>query len=104
MEEKELTSQKVYKAARVFNLGNKASREEIEKEYRRLIKKWHPDNCSCSKEKCQQKTEEIVEAYEVLKIYCDNYLYSFKKDEIINNLPIDMRLEETWKKRFEGKM
>ena len=104
MEEEKYTSQKVYKAAQIFNLGKKASREEIEKKYKKLIKKWHPDNCPCENEKCQKKTKEIVKAYEILQMYCDNYLFSFKKKEIINNIPVDMRLEETWKKRFKGKM
>ncbi|MFW5976848.1 MAG: J domain-containing protein [Bacillota bacterium] len=104
MSEKNFNSQKVYKAAQVLNLGSKASKEEIKANYRKMLKKWHPDSCTHSQKKCKEKIEEIVNAYEIIKKYCDNYLYSFEKDEIINNLPVDMRLEEIWEKRFKGKI
>ena len=100
-EDIELNSRDIYKAAQILNLGEKASQNEIKNKYKKLIKKWHPDKCDGEPEKCKEKTEQIIEAYEIIKKYCDYYLYSFEKDEIINNLPVEKRIEERWENQFK---
>lgn len=96
----ELESEKIYKAAQILNLNEKATMAEIKETYRNLVKKWHPDNCKEEPAKCQAKIKEIVQAYDIIMDYCNNYRYSFKKEDIIENLPMEKQLKERWIKRF----
>lgn len=96
----QMTPEKVYQAAQILNLDGKAALQEIKDSHRRLIKKWHPDNCSQDNAVCKEKTEEINQAYEIIKKYCQKYRYSFEKDDIINNLPLDIQMKERWKQQF----
>lgn len=76
--------------------------EEIEKlkvikdKFKTLIKKYHPDVCKESPEVCRKKAEELINAYKTLMEYCDNYKFSFSKDEVTKYLTTD----EFWKYRF----
>lgn len=54
-----LSSNKVYKASQILNLDERASLEDIENKYRKLIKKWHPDKCEETPKKCKEKTEKL---------------------------------------------
>lgn len=101
MEQDKLSPEKIYKAARILNLDEKVSLEDIKNKYRKLIKKWHPDKCEDETEKCKEKTKEINQAYKIIISYCNNYLYSFKKDDIINNLPVEIQVTERWKNQFK---
>ncbi len=95
-----LKSEQIYQAAQVLNLGEKETMTKIKKSYRDLIQKWHPDKCKDNQEKCKTKTEEIVNAYKLIINYCNNYRYSFKKEDIVNNLPVKEQIQENFKKRF----
>lgn len=101
MDQNNLSSKKVYRASQTLNLGERAGLEDIKNKYRKLIKKWHPDKCEEEPEECKKKTEEIVWAYKIIISYCNNYLYSFKEDDIINSLPVDIQMKDMWKKRFQ---
>jgi curved DNA-binding protein CbpA len=81
-------------------LREKESLAEIKEKHRRLIKKWHPDQCAENPELCEQKIKEINSAFKTIKDYCSNYLYSFKKEEIINNLPRDIQSNERLQRQF----
>ena len=96
----DLKSHKIYKAAQVLELNEKETLAEIKKSYRNLIKKWHPDKCEKTDEICKAKTKEIVKAYKIIIEYCQNYRYSFKKENIINNLPVKERGKENMIRRF----
>ena len=51
----------------ILEVNQKASKEVIEKAYKVLIKKYHPDaQISSKKYECSEKIKEINEAYEVL--------------------------------------
>ncbi|ACL70278.1 J domain-containing protein [Halothermothrix orenii] len=100
MQQKKLSPENVYKASRILDLGERASLADIKNRYRKLIKSWHPDKCNDKPEQCREKTKEITWAYEIIVSYCNNYLYSFKKDDIVNNLPVDIQMKERWKKQF----
>jgi hypothetical protein len=95
-----LDPEAVHAAAKVLGLGERETIEDIKKTYRELVKRWHPDNCNDDPETCRKKTEEIVNAYEVVMAYCTHYRFSFKKDDIIRNLPVAVRMNEQWKKQF----
>jgi DnaJ-class molecular chaperone len=96
----QLNSKKVYQAADVFNLREKESLAEIQKKHRRLVKKWHPDQCQEDPQICQQKIKELNKAYKIIKEYCSHYLYSFAEDEILENLPRDIQSDERLRRQF----
>ena len=100
MQEEKLSSKKVYQAAQVLGLKEKESLADIKKKHRRLVKKWHPDQCSEDPEICREKIKELNEAFRVIKEYCNNYLYSFAEDKILENLPRDIQSDERLKRQF----
>ncbi len=102
LNESGLESDKIFKAAQVLKLNERSTISEIKNSYHSLIKKWHPDKCKQVNDKCKTKTDEIVKAYKIIINYCQNYRYSFKKEEIINNLPDEKRIHENLIKRFSN--
>ncbi|MFW6308795.1 MAG: J domain-containing protein [bacterium] len=103
LEDNKLESEKIYQAAKILNLGEKASLDEIKNAYKNLMKKHHPDNYNKEeKEKVREKVKKINKAYEIIMNYCDNYRYSFQKEQIAENLPIDQKLEENVFKQFKN--
>ncbi len=95
-----LNSEEIYKAAKILKIPERATMREIREQYRKLARKWHPDNCKDEREVCENKIKEIVRAYRLVMDYCRNYQYSFKKDEIIQSLPSKNRYREEWIKQF----
>jgi len=100
--ESALESDKIYKSAQILKLNERSTIAEIKNSYHSLIKKWHQDKCKEDKDICKARTEEIVKAYKIIINYCQNYRYSFKKEEIVNNLPDEKRIQENLIKRFEN--
>jgi len=75
--------EQIDKARRILKLEECATLEEIKKAYKELAKKYHPDTCKASnKAKCEEKFKEINWAYQLLLKYCQNYKYSFKKEDV----------------------
>ena len=52
-----------------------ATQEEIQKAFRKLVKKWHPD--VCKHPSAESKIKEINEAYEILKSYMEDFKFTF---------------------------
>ena len=50
----------------ILGVDKKASKDEIKKAYRKLVKKYHPDTGDEST-RSKEKFQEVSEAYEVLK-------------------------------------
>ncbi len=96
----ELTPKNILKAADILELHKKESLEDIKNKYRILAKKWHPDQCQGKQQECRKKMEEISWAYEIIKSYCRNYLFSFKKGNIMENLPRDIQDQEKLRRQF----
>lgn len=96
----DLNSKKVYQAAQTLNLRDKESLSEIRKKHRRLVKKWHPDQCQEDPEICKKKIKELNKAFEIIKKYCNNYLYSFAEAEILENLPREIQSDERLQRQF----
>jgi DnaJ-class molecular chaperone len=86
--------QDIVEAKELLNLPERATMEEIKSAYRKLISHWHPDKCNENPEKCDEMTKRIIAAYNT--IYCDQYKYSFTKEDIMN-LFSD---KDWWFKRF----
>jgi len=78
--------QAITNARKILELPESAAMEQIKANYRRLIKKWHPDKCSDKHAICEEMSREITNAYRVILDYCSNYKYSFKKEEVDKHL------------------
>ena len=90
------TYQKITEARKILELAEESTFAEIKRNYRKLIRQWHPDRCRKDKELCQEKTVEIVAAYKTITAFCDLYRFSFSKEEIDNYLTD----QEWWANRF----
>jgi len=88
--------QKIKQARIILELPESATMEEIKFSYRTLIRKWHPDKCDSSREKCKEMTVKIISAYRIINEYCKKYKFSFAKEEVNNYLSA----EEWWFERF----
>ena len=74
--------EEIDKARRILGLGEKATLREIKNAYREKAKKHHPDSSQGSKKKCEEVMKNINDAYTTLTNYCENYVYSFKKEDV----------------------
>ena len=88
--------QEITEARKLLELPERATMEEIKANYRKLIRKWHPDRCKKTKKKCTEMTAKIVAAYRIIIAYCNHYKFSFSKEELKNHLSE----EEWWLERF----
>ena len=73
--------QEVDKARKILGLGEDATKEEIQKAYRELIKKYHPDRAG-NKRKYSEKSKQINWAYSVIASYCENYRFQFCREDV----------------------
>jgi len=90
------TYEKITAARRLLELPEQATLAEIKANYRRLIKKWHPDSCSDKGGDHVAMTAKLNAAYRIVIAYCNQYRFSFSEDEIKKYLPTD----EWWLERF----
>jgi len=87
---------KIEKAIDILGLPESATMEFIKKRYKSLSRKWHPDKYPDNPEECHQMMQKINEAYQIIIDYCENYKYSFKKEDIRSTFSP----EELWYERF----
>jgi preprotein translocase subunit Sec63 len=73
--------EKIDKARKILGLGEKATKEEIKNNYRELMRKYHPDKTPGS-EKYPKKVKDINWAYNIITSYCDEYRFSFKREDV----------------------
>jgi len=90
------TYRKITNARTLLELTEKASMEEIKSNYRRLMRKWHPDHCAGDTEQCRKMAQKLSNAYAIIVDYCNYYQYSFAKDEVKNYLSPN----EWWHEHF----
>jgi len=90
------------KARKILELGEFATSEEIDKSYRRLAKKFHPDRCPPpQKKECESRFKEITFSYRLLKEYISSYRYSFKEEDVRRN-SFSPQAYEHLKKFYDG--
>ena len=81
------TFKEIDEARKLFGLGEYARLAEIIKTYRKLSLQYHPDKCSDNKKKeCEKMFKKINHANNILKNYCTNYKFSFKKEDVKKNI------------------
>ena len=80
----------------ILELPENATMNPIKENYRRLIKRWHPDRCNGKREKCEEMSRRITDAYRIILEYCVNYRFSFAREEVEKYFSQD----EWWHKRI----
>jgi len=88
--------EEITNARKILDIDEFETLKNIKKKFKELIKKYHPDTCKTDKNICRKKSEQIINSYKIIINYCDNYRFSFEKDEIEKYLS----QEEFWKKQF----
>lgn len=73
----------VFKARELLELPEVATMQEIKKNHKKLIKKWHPDRCNTNKKVSTEMTKKINEAYKIIIDYCKNLKHSFNVLQIV---------------------
>lgn len=80
-------------AADILQLGESFSLEEVQAQYRQLLKQYHPDHCSEMSRFCEEKTRQVVEAYRLL--YVAMVKHCIRLDDLEATTP-----GEFWMRRF----
>ncbi len=88
--------EEIINALHILGLYESATVKEIKNKYRTLLKEWHPDLCKGDEHIRKEKTTEILNAYRIIMDYCDQYRFSFSKEEVEKYISP----EELWSKQF----
>lgn len=71
------TAEEIEWARKTLGLGDKARLSQVKETYRSLAKKHHPDRRGEN-----QEMADINKAYHILLTYTQNYIYSFKPEDV----------------------
>jgi len=91
--------EKIKEASMIFEIGKSVSINEINKKYKDLLFKWHPDHSSGDIKESKEMTQKIVDLYRVLMEYFYNYEFEFSV-ESIDVTKIDEDPENFWNTKF----
>lgn len=83
-------------ARKLLGLFHSASIPEVEKKYKELLFKWHPDKNRGNEEEATEMTAELIDAYKILMDYLMRYKIPFTKEEVSKYLTG----EDWWKNKF----
>jgi len=81
-----MTYREFRQAIEVFDLGERATLDQIKTRHRELVKAHHPDRGSSSD---PEVICRVNCAYEVLTAYCESYRYCFAEEEFLEQVPED---------------
>lgn len=87
-----MTYQELMAALELFQIDERSTLKQIKTRHRELVKSHHPDH-SCNSDPEMIRT--INTAYEVLRAYCEDYVYCFTEDEFLEQVP-----EERLRRQF----
>jgi DnaJ-class molecular chaperone len=88
-----MTYQELRQALAIFELGERASLEEIRHRYRDLARRHHPDAGG----EDAAAMRRINAAYQLLGDYCRRYRFCFSHEEFLEQSP-----EERLREQFSG--
>jgi len=72
----------INQARKTLELPESATLEQIRETYKQLMKKWHPDKNLSDSKQAEHRTKEIIHAYKIIMQYCNEYQYSFSRQEV----------------------
>ncbi|MFP4364172.1 MAG: J domain-containing protein [Spirochaetia bacterium] len=87
---------RITNARKILGLHETETLTCIKNKYKKLIKAFHPDVCEMDPAESKRKTEQLNDAYKVILEYCNNYQYSFTREEVEKHLSP----EEFWRNHF----
>jgi preprotein translocase subunit Sec63 len=88
--------EEITEARRILGLNEGSSLQDIKNRYRDLLKEWHPDLSTENEEVRREKTVAIIKAYRAIMAYCEQYRFSFSREEVEKYISP----EEMWAKKF----
>jgi len=81
--EMRVTAENVAWAREVLGLDELITAQQLTRRYRRLAIRHHPDRCNAEdRQRASRKFDHIERAYRLLTTLLDNYLYSFRPDDL----------------------
>lgn len=84
LEVKKMRFDEISLAKKKLDLGDTATKEDIEKAYRRMAQVYHPDRNQMQSDS-QEQFDELNRAYKMLLEYCQDKVCSFKEEEFVRN-------------------
>ncbi len=90
--------QAIEQAAKVLELGDRATVGEIKRAFHRLSKLYHPDAAGGSKN--GEQMYRITAAYETLTRYCDAYRFPLKRENAGEDELDIYDPQDWWQARF----
>ena len=93
----------IYSAKELLGLGNKETLAEIKKTFRAKCKIHHPDMNEAELTKNNEIISQLVQAYEVLLTYCNQYQFPLIPDEDEEVEPDDWWLDRFGQDPLWGK-
>ena len=89
----------IEEARKLLGLGEAATLKEIKTAYRKLAHRYHPDKQGGNENADSENMKRLNRAYKLLMEYCDEYTYSFKKENVARTYPQDEYLR-TYKEKW----
>lgn len=86
----------ITEARGILGLEEAETLKSIKEKYKTLIKKHHPDISKEGDQVSRDEAEKIISAYKLILSYCDNYKFSFERDEVSKYISV----EEYWREKF----
>jgi len=98
-----ITFDDIDNARKVLDLAESATLEEIKKNHRKLILKYHPDkyNNNANKDFYEEKVKQINNSYKIIMNYCLKYPFSFKKS-FVKNVEEGEYIEDHLRRFYDG--
>jgi len=90
----------VDKARKILGLDEEVTAQEVRDSYLAKIKEYHPDRCK-DKTVAEKMSKELNWAYGIIRNYCQNYRFSFKKDNV-RRTDLDYQIQKQWEEDWLG--
>jgi len=93
-----ITAETLKEAAELLGISDRASLNEIRGRYHARIKEWHPDISQNDPSLSHEMTIRFKEAYDLLVDYCMNHAFSFRIEDLAQDL--EKNQADYWTERF----
>ena len=86
-------------ALQEFGFSERVSLRQIKDRYRDLARRYHPDHGSAAE---MEKIQRVNQAYQVLRAYCQDYLFDCSHAEFLEQYPEERLREQFAEDRLWG--